>query len=71
MVPIEDKSNKKWNIKRGYSVYKSVYTEQIKAWIREGKIKRGEVFIWASGMSGWRRPEEVDQFKRLFKKKKK
>lgn len=64
----------KWDIKRGYGVYKSVYTEVLQRWIKEGRIKEGEVMVWRSGLSGWRRPEDLDEFRRLFllqKKKKK
>lgn len=61
----------KWDVKRGYGVYGSVYTRTLVKWIREGKINEGEVFVWTSGMSGWRRPEELDEFKRIFEKKKK
>lgn len=61
----------KWDVKRGYSVYQSVYTGALQKWIREGKINEGEVFVWASGMSGWRRPEELDEFRMFFERKKK
>lgn len=61
----------KWDVKRGYGVYQSVYTETLQRWIREGKIAEGEVFVWTSGMSGWRRPEELVEFRHIFEKKKK
>lgn len=64
-------SRKKWDIKRGYGVYKSIYTRVLQKWIKEGRIKGGEVFVWTSGMSGWRRPEELDEFRRLFLRRKK
>lgn len=61
--------NKKWDIRRGYGVYRSVSTEMLQKWIKEGKVKKDEITIWTSGMSGWRRPEDFDEFKRLFEKK--
>ncbi len=63
-------ADKKWDIKRGYSVYKSVYTPIVKKWIREGRINEGEVLVWTSCMSGWRSPEELDEFKSIFNIKK-
>lgn len=58
-----------WDIKRGYGVYRSVYTPLLQRWIKEGRIKEGEVFVWRSGLSGWRRPEDMDEFRELFEKK--
>lgn len=65
---MKNKNDIKWDIKRGYSVYKSVYTKALQKWIRDGTIKKDEVFVWTSGMSGWRRPEELVEFKSLFEK---
>lgn len=59
----------KWDVKRGYGVYQSVYTEVLQRWIKDGRIKEDEVFVWTSGMSGWRRPEELLEFRPLFEKK--
>lgn len=61
----------KWDIRRENSVYKSVYTKVLERWIKEGNIKEGEALVWRSGLSGWRRPEELREFKRLFKRSKK
>lgn len=60
-----------WDIKRGYSVYRSVSTEVLQRWIKEGRIEEGGVFVWTSGMSGWRRPEDLDELWPFFKKEKK
>ena len=60
-----------WDIRRGHGVYKSVNTAVLKKWIKDGRINIGEVLVWTNGMSGWRRPEQMDAFKPLFKKKKK
>lgn len=68
---VRDTTSKKWDIKRGYGVYQSVYTEVLQRWIKEERIKEGEVLVWASGMSGWRKPEELDEFWRIFERLKK
>lgn len=65
-----NKNSMKWDIKRGYGVYKSVVTKQLESWIREGRVGEGEMFVWKSGFSGWRRPEELDEFKRIFERRK-
>lgn len=62
-------AKRKWDIKRGNGVYGGVNIQTIKDWIKKGKIKEGEVEVWTSGMSGWRKPEELDEFKKLFKKR--
>lgn len=59
----------KWDVKHGYGVYQSVYTETLQKWIKGCRLKEGEVFVWASGMSGWRRPEELPEFEKFFKRK--
>lgn len=63
-------ASKKWDLKRGYGVYQSVYTEALQRWIREGRIKEGEVFVWTSGLGGWRRPEALDEFRWIFLERK-
>lgn len=65
-----NKKSTRWDVKKGYGIYNSIPTETIKKWIKEGKVKKEEVFVWKSGMSGWRRPEELDEFKRMFKSRK-
>lgn len=56
----------KWDIKKGYAGYRSVSTPVLAKWIKEGKIKRGEVEVWRSGFSGFRRPEDLDELKPYF-----
>lgn len=64
-----NKKSIKWDVKHGYGVYQSVYTETLQKWIKEDRLKEGEVSVWTSGMSGWRRPEEMPEFERFFKRK--
>jgi CheY-like chemotaxis protein len=56
----------KWDIKRGADIYRGVYDARLKNWISMGKIKAGEVFVWRSGFSGWRKPEELEELKPHF-----
>ena len=51
----------RWDIKRGANVYRQVSDDRIKLWIITGKIKAGEVVVWHTGLSGWRRPEELEE----------
>lgn len=57
----------KWDIKRGAQIYGSVFDARLKGWIATGKIKVGEVLVWRSGFSGWRKPEELEEFQSYFK----
>lgn len=66
---MKNKKATQWNIKRGHGVYKSVSTAVLTKWVKEGRINKGEVLVWTDGMSGWRCPEELDEFKAFFKKK--
>ena len=58
----------KWDIKRGASTYRVVHDARLKKWISTGKIKRGEVTVWRSGFSGWRKPEELDELVPFFRR---
>ena len=60
----------RYDLRRGNRYYRSVRAEQLKKWILEGVIKEGEIEVWRSGLSGWRKPEELEEFKSLFKKRK-
>ena len=59
-----------WDVKGKSGVYKSVSTKIIKKWIKEGKVNKEETFVWNNRISGWRRVENLDEFKGLFKKNK-
>jgi CheY-like chemotaxis protein len=56
----------KWDIKRGYQAYKAVSGSRLKKWISDGRIKKGEVTVWRSGFSGFRRPEELRELAPYF-----
>jgi len=58
----------KWDIKRGADVYRQVFDSRLKSWIYTGKIKPGEVVVYRSGFSGWRKPEELNEIIPYFRR---
>ena len=58
----------KWDIKRGADVYRQVFDSRLKSWISTGKIKSGEVVVYRSGFSGWRKPEELNEIIPYFRR---
>jgi ActR/RegA family two-component response regulator len=64
-------SETKWDIKRGASVYHQVSDARIKLWIKTAKIKAGETVVWHTDLSGWRRPEDLEELMPFFKLRKK
>ena len=58
----------KWDIKRGVGVYRQVFDSRLKSWISTGKIKPGEVVVYRSGFSGWRKPEELNEIIPYFRR---
>ena len=59
----------KYDIRRGADTYSAVYHPRLKAWILKGIIKREEALVWRSGLSGWRKPEELKELKPFFEKR--
>lgn len=58
----------KYDIRRGADIYRVIYESRLQSWISTGKIKRGEILVWRSGLSGWRKAEELDELKPFFEK---
>jgi len=58
----------KWDIKKGADVYRQVFDSRLKSWISTGKIKPGEVVVYRSGFSGWRKPEELNEIIPYFRR---
>ncbi|MBU0600680.1 response regulator [Patescibacteria group bacterium] len=58
----------RYDIKRGTDIYRQIYISRLQRWIFTGKIKLGDVLVWRSGLSGWRKPEELDELAPFFKK---
>ena len=61
----------KWDIKKGAGIYRTIYTSRLCNWIINGIIKEGDVLVWRSGFSGWRKPEELEELKPFFEEYKK
>jgi len=58
----------KYDIRRGASVYRAIYGPRLQNWISRGKIKREEILVWRSGLSGWRKAEELEELGPFFEK---
>ena len=61
----------KYDIRRGADVYRLIYFARLKSWILKGIIKKDEALVWRSGLSGWRKPEELEELKPYFEQKEK
>ena len=59
----------KYDIRRGVDVYRLIYYARLKSWILKGIIKKGEAVVWRSGLSGWRKPEELEELRPYFEQK--
>jgi len=58
----------RWDIKRSADIYRQILDARLKFWISAGKIKSGDVIVWRSGFSGWRRPEELEELISYFRR---
>ncbi len=58
----------KYDIKRGADIYRVIYGTRLERWISTGKIRRGEIVVWRSGLSGWRKAEELEELAPFFEK---
>lgn len=56
----------RWDIKRDVHVYHQVSDARIKLWIKTGKIKKGEAVVRHVNLSGWRKPEELEELRPFF-----
>jgi len=56
----------KYDIRRGADIYRTILQPRLQSWISSGKIKRGEILVWRSGLSGWRRAEELEELIPFF-----
>jgi len=59
----------KYDVKRGADIYRLILYSKLKSWILRGIIKRDEAIVWRSGLSGWRKPEDLEELKPYFKQK--
>lgn len=56
----------KYDVRRGADTYRLIYHSRLKSWILKGIIKREEVLVWRSGLSRWRKPEELEELIPFF-----
>ncbi len=56
----------KYDVRRGADTYRLIYLARLKSWILKGIIKRDEALVWRSGLSGWRKPEELSELAPYF-----
>jgi len=56
----------KYDVKRGADTYRAIYESRLKSWISKGAIKRGDAVVWRSDLSGWRKPEELEELRPFF-----
>ncbi|MDD5597315.1 MAG: response regulator [Victivallaceae bacterium] len=61
----------KYDIRRGADTYRAIWGSRLAKWITTGKIKTGEIVVWRSGLSGWRRAEELEELIPLFREQEK
>jgi len=59
----------KYDIRRGADTYRLIYHVRLRSWILKGIIKRDEALVWRSGLSGWRKPEELKELKPYFEQR--
>ncbi len=62
-------SELKYEVRRGADTYRLIYHSRLKSWILKGIIKRDEALVWRSGLSGWRRPEELEELTSYFEER--
>lgn len=58
----------RYDIKRGADIYRTILQPRLQSWLSSGKIKRGEILVWRSGLSGWRKAEELEELAPFFEK---
>jgi len=63
-------SELKYDVKRGADTYRLIYQSRLKSWILKGIIKPEEALVWRSGLSGWRKPEELEELIPYFEQRK-
>lgn len=59
----------KYDVRRGADIYRMIYHSRLKRWILRDIIKRDEALVWRSGLSGWRRPEDLPELKPYFEQR--
>ena len=61
----------KYDVRRGADTYRLIYHSRLTSWILKGIIRRDEALVWRSGLSGWRKPEELEELRPYFEQREK
>jgi len=56
----------KYDVRKGADIYRRIGLGRLRNWIAKGKIRRGDALVWRSGLSGWRRPEDLEELQSFF-----
>ena len=59
----------KYDVRRGADTYRLIFFARLRSWILKGIIKRDEALVWRSGLSGWRKPEELEELRPYFEQR--
>lgn len=59
----------KYDVRRGADTYRLIYHARLRSWILKGIIKRDEALVWRSGLSGWRKPEKLEELMSYFEER--
>lgn len=59
----------KYDVIRGADIYRGINHSRLESWILKGIIKRDEALVRQSGLSGWRKPEELEELKPYFRER--
>ena len=59
----------KYDVRRGADSYRVIYHARLKNWILKGIIKKEESTVWRSGLSGWRKPEDLPELRPYFEQR--
>ena len=59
----------KYDVRRGADTYRLIYHARLRSWILKGIIKQDEALVWRSGLSGWRKPEELEELRPYFEQR--
>ena len=58
-----------YDVIRGADIYRAIHQSRLESWILKGIIKRDEALVRRSGVSVWRKPEELEELRPYFKKR--
>jgi len=59
----------KYDVRKGADIYRSIYASRLRSWVSTGKINLEEVLVWRSGLSGWRKPEQLEELRPYFEQR--